>query len=86
MIDTPQDCFRHAATSRSAAQGPMLENVRRKHLASAVAWENLAAILLGRRGDRHTLRLSKLPEFAPNSNGHGLAATVEGWENEGGTF
>ena len=78
MIDTPQDCFRHAAASRSAAQGPMLENVRRKHLASAAAWENLAAILLGRRGDRHMLRLSKLPEFASNSDGNSLPVTVEG--------
>jgi hypothetical protein len=48
MIDTPQNCYRQAATSRSAAEGPMLEHVRRKHLASAAAWESLATILLAR--------------------------------------
>jgi hypothetical protein len=77
MIDTPQNCFRHAAASRSAAQGPMLENVRRKHLASATAWETLAAILVGRRGDRHMLRLSKLPEFTPDSDGNSPPITAE---------
>lgn len=49
MIDTPENCFRQATVSRSAAEGPMLDNVRRKHLASAAAWESLAAILLGRQ-------------------------------------
>lgn len=49
MIDTPENCFRQATVSRSAAEGPMLDNVRRKHLASAAAWESLATILLGRQ-------------------------------------
>jgi len=48
MIDTPENCFRQATVSRSAAEGPMLDNVRRKHLASAAAWEGLGTILLAR--------------------------------------
>lgn len=48
MIDSPANCLNHAAKARSAAEGPMLENVRNKHLASAKAWEDLAAILLGK--------------------------------------
>lgn len=48
MIDSPDNCFAHAATARTAAEGPMLENVRSKHIASAVAWEKLAAILLSK--------------------------------------
>ena len=54
MIDTPQNCFNQAEISRSAAQGPMLDNVRNKHLASAAAWDSLGAILLGRARDRGT--------------------------------
>ncbi|WEK46873.1 MAG: hypothetical protein P0Y56_00890 [Candidatus Andeanibacterium colombiense] len=48
MIDSADNCLTHAATARIAAEGPMLENVRRKHLASAKAWEELAAILKSR--------------------------------------
>ena len=54
MIDSPENCFVHAATARLAAEGPMLENVRSKHIASAVAWEKLASILLGRAAERDT--------------------------------
>lgn len=50
MIDSPANCIAHAATARSAAEGPMLENVRNKHLASAKAWEELAIILQGKPG------------------------------------
>jgi hypothetical protein len=52
MIDSPNNCLAHAATARSAAEGPMLDNVRNKHLASAKAWENLAAILLAKPGEK----------------------------------
>lgn len=45
MIDTPQNCTDRASMSRAVADGPMLENVRRKRLASAAAWEGLARIL-----------------------------------------
>jgi|GEM_PF-2363189 len=50
MIDSHQNCLDQASTSRSAAEGSMLDNVRRKHLASATAWEALARVL-GSRGD-----------------------------------
>lgn len=59
MIDTLQNYLDRASTSRSAAEGSLLDNVRRKHLASAAAWEGLAR-MLGKKGGRHNLRLSKL--------------------------
>lgn len=48
MIDTPDICLERAAAFRSQAEGPMLENVRRKLLTSAAAWDDLAQILLNR--------------------------------------
>lgn len=45
MIDTPQNCLDQALAARTAAEGPMLENARHKHLVSAAAWENLARVL-----------------------------------------
>ena len=48
MIDTPDLCLERAAAFRSQAEGPMLENVRRKLLTSAAAWDDLAQILLKR--------------------------------------
>ena len=45
MIDTPQNCTDRGNISRTDADGPMLENVRRKHLASAAAWDGLARVL-----------------------------------------
>jgi hypothetical protein len=51
MIDTPDTCFQRAATSRILAEGPMLENERRKLLTSAAAWDNLAHTLLARKRD-----------------------------------
>ena len=88
MSDNPQDCFEHATASRRAAQGPMLESVRLKHLISADAWEGLGRILLGRPGDRHALPLLKLPDpILASREGHPSGPTaVDGWENEGGTF
>lgn len=62
MIDTPQNCFRQAASSRSAAQGPMLDNVRQKHLAAAAAWESLGTVLLGRARNRDASPSAMLAE------------------------
>lgn len=52
MIDTPDICFQRAASSRSLAEGPMLENERHKLLGSAAAWDNLGHTLLGSARDR----------------------------------
>ena len=88
MSDNPKDCFEHAEVSRRAAQGPMLESVRLKHLKSADAWEGLARILLSRPGDRHQLPLSKLPDPIPAYTEARSCRpdAVDGWENEGGSF
>lgn len=57
MIDTPEKCLASAAASRLAAEGTMLENIRTKHLKSAIAWENLAQIISGEARANHALRL-----------------------------
>lgn len=57
MIDSPEKCLASAAASRLAAEGPMLENIRAKHLKSAVAWESLAQTLTGEAKANKTISL-----------------------------
>jgi len=42
MADANEDYAAMAAASRIAASAEVLENVRRKHLASAATWDGLA--------------------------------------------
>lgn len=69
MIDSPANCMAHAATARFAAEGPMLENVRDKHLASAAAWEGLAAILADRPSERRSLSMPATPDWENQGEG-----------------
>jgi len=70
----------------------MLDNVRRKHIASATAWESLARVLRGKTGNRHDLRLSKLPQTldSPTVDSGDASpqrpSVLEDWENEGGSL
>ena len=45
MIDTPHNCFVRAEFSRAEAAGATLDHMRRRHLAAADAWDDLARIL-----------------------------------------
>lgn len=58
MIDTPNNCRVQAAFCRAQAANASLANVRSHHLASAEAWERLAAALEGgRRRQAPTIRV-----------------------------
>lgn len=91
MINTPENCRSRAATARAASQGPMLENVRRKHLLSAAAWESLARVLAAKNADatilplpkNSTTRSTRSARSAPKS---ALPASIDNWENEGGNL
>lgn len=54
----------HAARARSSAAGEQLENVRRKHLTSAAAWEHLASVGRGIEDVRERRMLEKLAAVA----------------------
>lgn len=53
-MESRAQCLVLAAEARSAAQTSVLDNVRQKHLAAALAWELLATqvsrIIANRRG------------------------------------
>ena len=53
-----------AACARSAAAAEALDNVRRKHLTSATAWERLATIGRGIEDHRESMMLEKLATAA----------------------
>jgi hypothetical protein len=42
MVDARPDYLALAAQCRAAADGAQLDNVRRKHMTAATAWESLA--------------------------------------------
>lgn len=54
----------HAASARSAAACEPVENVRRKHLASAAAWEHLALVGRGIEEVRGRRMLEQLTAVA----------------------
>jgi hypothetical protein len=87
MIDTPQNCLDRALASRTAAEGPMLENARSKHLASAAAWESLASLLQGAARARQVPVAPARPRRpgTPIARERGLPA-FDRWENEGGSL
>lgn len=83
MIDTPENCLARALVSRTAAEGPMLENARNRHLTSAAAWEGLAHLLKDVARER---QLRPAPVRAKGRIGvtHPQFQAFDRWENEGG--
>lgn len=60
-MESRDQCLVLAAEARSAAQTAVLDNVRQKHLAAALAWELLATqvsrIIANRSGGPNAKRL-----------------------------
>ena len=85
MIDTPENCLARALVSRTAAEGPMVENARNRHLASAAAWESLARLLKGAARERQ-LRPAPVRVRRKIGAARPQLPAFDRWEDEGGSL